>query len=72
MARPKPDYDSMIILQEFLTREQAMAYTHRGDAKFKADILPYVNIYDGGQGECFYLPELRRRMLNLRRIKSKL
>ncbi len=65
MARKKADYDGLII-QEFLTKAQAMAYTLRGtEEKFNVEIHPYVHTYQGGHGVCYFLPELRKRMLQL-------
>ena len=70
MARRKADMDSLTIIQEFLTKSQAMAYTLRlTEEKFNEDIEPYVNIYQGGKGGCYYLPELRKRMLSMRAIR---
>lgn len=72
MARRKADFESVIIIQEFLTKPQAMAYTNRlTEEKFNEDIEPYVNIYHGGKGGCYFLPELRERMLNLLAIRKR-
>ena len=72
MARRKADCDSVIVIQEFLTKPQAMAYTNRlTEEKFNEDIEPYVNIYQGGKGGCYFLPELGERMLNMLAIRRK-
>ena len=63
MARKKADFEGLKV-QEFLTKAHAMAYTLRlTEEKFDAEIRPYVHIYRAGQGGCYYLPELRKRML---------
>ena len=64
MARRKVDYDGLMN-QEFLTKGQAMAYTLRSEEKFNEEIRPYVHIYRAGHGGCYFLPELRKRMLDL-------
>lgn len=71
MANRKPNADGLIV-QDFVTKVQAMAYTLRGEVKFDEDIKPYVNIYEAGHGEAYYIPELRKRMLNLLVVKSKM
>lgn len=69
MARRKADFDSLLV-QEFLTKAQAMAYTLRlTEEKFNEEIAPYVHTYRGGHGGCYYLPELRKRMLELVEIQ---
>ena len=69
MARTKADFEGLKV-QEFLTKAQAMAYTLRlTEEKFDADIRPYVHIYRGGKGGCYYLPELRKRMLDVVEIE---
>ena len=42
-----------------------MAYTLRSEEKFNEEIRPYVHIYRAGHGGCYFLPELRKRMLDL-------
>ena len=69
MANRKPNPEGLIV-QDFITKVQAMAYTLRGEVKFDDEIKPYVNIYTAGKGECYYIPELRKRMLQLVAIKS--
>ena len=70
MARKKADYAGLMT-QDFLTKSQAMAYTLRETEEvFDRDIKPYVNIYRAGHGGCYYLPELRKRMLALIEIKA--
>ena len=62
MARRKADYDSLIV-QEFLNKAQAMAYTHQEtEEKFNAKIHPYVHTYEGGHGVLYFVPELRDRV----------
>ena len=68
MASKKADFEGLMV-QEFLTKAQAMAYTNMlTEDAFDAKILPYVHTYqnsDGrGKGD-FYLPELRKRKLQL-------
>lgn len=68
MASRKADYDTLMV-QEFLSKEQAMAYTnYRNEAAFDRDIRPYCHIYcnsnSHSQGD-YYLPELRKRKLQL-------
>ena len=69
MASKKADFEGLRC-QEFLTKRQAMAYTLRKTEKtFDEEILPYVHVYRGGKGGCFYVPELRKRMLSQVEIK---
>lgn len=68
MASKKADYDGLMV-QEFVTKAQAMAYTNMlTEASFDEKILPYVHTYqnsDGrGKGD-FFIPELRKRKLQL-------
>ena len=63
MARRKADYDNLII-QEFLNKAQAMAYTNcKTEEKFDELIHPYVHTYQSSQGVDYYVPELRKRKL---------
>ena len=63
MARRKADYDSLIV-QEFLNKAQAMAYTNcKTEEKFDELIHPYVHTYQGSKGVDYYVPELRKRKL---------
>ena len=72
MARTKADFEGLKV-QEFLTKAQAMAYTLRKTPEsFDEEIGPYVNLYEAGKGGCYYLPELRKRMLSLLVVKSKM
>lgn len=65
MARRKADFDGLLV-QEFLTKSQAMAYTLRlTEETFNEEIMPYVHVYQGGKGGVYYVPELRKRMLDL-------
>lgn len=65
MGRPKADYETLMV-QEFLNKEQAMAYTNIKDSK-KFDILihPYVHTYQTSDDRSadYFLPELRKRKL---------
>ena len=68
MASKKADYDGLMV-QEFVTKAQAMAYTNMlTEAAFDEKILPYVHTYqnsDGrGKGD-FFIQELRKRKLQL-------
>ena len=64
MANRKANADGLLV-QDFVTKVQAMAYTLRGEQKFDEEIRPYVHIYRGGKGGAYYIPELRKRMLDL-------
>lgn len=65
MARRKADYDSLMV-QDFLNRAQAMAYTHQpNEDAFKVKIHPYVHTYESGEGMVYYIPELRHRVLQM-------
>ena len=63
MARPKADYDGLMV-QEFLSFEQAMAYCNFTAEEMKELVLPYVHTYRSKykKGD-YYLPELRKRKL---------
>lgn len=57
---------------EFLSKSQAMAYTNRlTENKFNEEILPYVHVYKGGKGGIYYLPELRKVVMNYIEILPK-
>ena len=63
MGRRKADYDSLLV-QDFLNRAQAMAYTHQpNEDAFKVNIHPYVHTYASGEGMLYYVPELKQRVL---------
>ena len=63
MARRKADYDSLLV-QDFLNRAQAMAYTHQpNEDAFKEKIHPYVHTYASGEGMLYYVPELKKRVM---------
>ena len=65
MARTKADYDGLIV-QEWLTKAQAMAYVNeRDETKFREKYGAHVNCYNGGD---YYLPELRARKMNLPKV----
>ena len=65
MARPKADYDGLMV-QEFLSFEQAMAYCNFTAEEMKELVLPYVHTYRSKykKGD-YYLPEIRKRKLEL-------
>ena len=65
MSGRRPDFDGLKV-QEFLTKAQAMAYTmHKSEESFDTYIRPYVHQYRGGNCMLFYVPELRKRMLQM-------
>ena len=68
MARRKADYDGLMV-QEFLSKAQAMAYTNYTDEeKFNQDIRPYCHVYRNSDRRSkgdYFLPELRKRKLQL-------
>ena len=62
MGRRKADYDSLLV-QDFLNRAQAMAYTHQpNEDAFKEKIHPYVHTYASGEGMLYEVAELRKRV----------
>jgi len=70
MARPKADYDGLLV-QDFLTYNQALAYANCTDDEFKAWYLPYLNVYrckcKKGQ---FFIPALRQLILDNVEMKA--
>ena len=62
MARRKADYDGLMV-QEFLSKAQAMAYTNYLDEKkFDEEVRPYMHVYRNGDKRSkgdYFLPELR-------------
>ncbi len=66
MARKKADYDGLLV-QEFLTKDVAMAYVNAKDEKwFDKWIQPWCTIYrNSSKSGDYYLPELRARKLQL-------
>ncbi len=68
MASKKADYDGLMV-QEFVTKAQAMAYTNMlTETAFDEKILPYVHTYQNSDGRSkgdFFIPELRQRKLQL-------
>jgi len=66
MARRKANYEGLLV-QEFLTKDVAMAYVNAKDEKwFDEMILPWCHMYhNSGKVGDFYLPELRARKLQL-------
>lgn len=68
MARRKADYESLMV-QEFLSKSQAMAYTNTTEDQFKEWIEPYVHVYRSKyKAGDYFLPELRKRKLELAEI----
>ena len=64
MARRKADFEGFE--PDFLTKSQAMGYTHRlTEEKFNEDIRPYVHVYRGGKGGIYEKIELKNRVLEL-------
>ena len=69
MARRKADYESLMV-QEFLSKSQAMAYTNTTDEQFKEWIQPYVHVYRSKyKAGDYFLPELRKRKLEMVEIE---
>lgn len=67
--RTKADFEGLKV-QDFLTKAQAMAYTlHLTDESFNENIRPYVHLYRTPKGACYYIPELRKLMLDRVEIK---
>lgn len=65
MARRKADYDSLMV-QEFLSKSQAMAYTNTTEEQFNELIMPYVHAYRCKfRAGDYFIPELRKRKLEL-------
>ena len=68
MARTKADYESLMV-QEFLSKAQAMAYTNTTEEEFKEWIAPYCHVYRSKyKAGDYFLPELRKRKLELAEI----
>lgn len=67
MARRKADYDGLMV-QEFLSKAQAMAYTNYTDEKkFDEEVRPYMHVYRNGDKRSkgdYFLPELRQWKLD--------
>lgn len=68
MASKKADYEGLMV-QDFINKAQAMAYTNMlNETAFDEKILPYVHTYENSDGRSkgdFYIPELRKRKLEL-------
>lgn len=68
MASKKADYESLMV-QEFLTKAQAMAYTNfKTEESFDEMIAPWCHVYRNSDGRSegdYFLPELRKRKLEL-------
>ena len=68
MARRKADYDGLMV-QEFLSKSQAMAYCNMTEDQFAELIQPYVHVYRSKyKAGDYFLPELRKRKLELAEI----
>ena len=72
MASKKADYDGLMV-QEFLSKAQAMAYTNfRVEPEFDEWIGRYCHVYRNSDSRSkgdYYLPELRKRKLELVEIE---
>ena len=68
MASKKADYEGLIV-QEFLSKAQAMAYTNfRVESEFDLHIGRYCHVYRNSDSRSkgdYFLPELRKRKLEL-------
>ena len=68
MASKKADYDGLMV-QEFLSKAQAMAYTNFCvEEKFDEWIGKYCHVYRNSDSRSkgdYFLPELRKRKLEL-------
>ena len=66
MASKKADYEGLMV-QEFLSKAQAMAYTNfKVESEFDKHIGAYCHIYRNSDSRSkgdYYLPELRKRKL---------
>ena len=75
MASKKADYDGLMV-QEFLSKSQAMAYTNfKVESEFDKEIGRYCHVYrnsDSRSNGDYYLPELRKRKLELVEIRPTL
>lgn len=68
MARRKANFDGFE--PDFLTKAQAMAYTHRlTEETFNEEILPHVHVYRGGKGGIYAKIELKNRILEMVEIR---
>ena len=67
MSSKKADYEGLMI-QEFLSKAQAMAYTNYLDEKkFDEEVRPYMHVYRNGDKRSkgdYFLPELRQWKLD--------
>ena len=67
MASKKADYEGLMV-QEFLSKAQAMAYTNYLDEKkFDEEVRPYLHVYRNGDKRSkgdYFLPELRQWKLD--------
>ena len=75
MASKKADYDGLMV-QEFLSKAQAMAYTNfKVESEFDLHIGRYCHVYRNSDKRSkgdYYLPELRKRKLELVEIRPTL
>ena len=71
MARRKADYDGLMV-QEFLSKAQAMAYTNfKTEDEFDEWIGKYCHVYRNSDRRSkgdYFIPELRKRKLELQMI----
>ena len=67
MASKKADYEGLMV-QEFLSKAQAMAYTnYPNEKKFDEEVRPYMHVYRNGDRRSkgdYFLPELRQWKLD--------
>lgn len=67
MARRKADYESLMV-QEFVSKQIAMAYTNYTDEKkFDDEVRPYLHVYRNSDKRSkgdYFIPELRQWKLN--------
>ena len=72
MASKKADYEGLMV-QEFLSKAQAMAYTNfRVEPEFDEWIGRYCHVYRNSDSRSkgdYFLPELRKRKLELVEIE---
>lgn len=69
MARKKANYKDLMV-QEFLSLTEAMAYTNTTEEEFKEWIAPWCHVYRSKhKSGDYFLPELRKRKLDLVEIE---
>ena len=65
MARTKADYDGLLV-QEWLTFAQALAYSNYDAENFNKDIKPFIGKYKRNKSDVqYFLPEIRKRLKDL-------